>query len=261
VTDASALAAAKGAKVAALLDDSHYPYAIDRAPGAPDLAAFTKKAVEVLAAKGPFFLMVEGGRVDHACHEHDAASCAYDQLDLDRAVGWALDEAQRRGDLLVVVTADHATGALGIAETVKLEKLLAVTSSAEKLTRELVKPDDAAAVAAWTAEVKAKTGVELTQAEVAAIWGPPDKYFARTKLGHLVSSRYGVEFYDVELQEAQHENTHGHDGAMVGVFAFGPGAERFAGVYENTEIPRRIAAVQGLPLPGVEQVAVPVKAR
>jgi alkaline phosphatase len=252
VTDAAALAAAKGPKLAALLDESHYPYAIDRAPGAPDLAAFTRTALELLSAKGPFFLMVEGGRIDHACHEHDAASCAFDQLDLDRAVGLALDEAERRGDLLVVVTADHATGDLGIAETVKLDRLLAVKSSAERLTRELVKADDAAQVQAWAARVKDATGVELTAGEVAAIWGPPDRYFARTKLGHLVSSRYGVEFYDVELQEAQHKNTHGHDGAMVGVFAAGPGAERFAGIYENTELPRRIAQVMSLPLPGVE---------
>lgn len=248
VTDAGALAAAEGPRLAALLDDTHYPYAIDRAPGAPDLAAFTRKAVEVLSAKGPFVLMVEGGRVDHACHEHDAAACAHDQLDLDRAVGWALDEAERRGDLLVVVTADHATGDLGIAETVKLDGLLAVTSSAEKLTRDVLKVDDAAATAAWVAEVEAKTGLELTPEQVRTIWGPPDKYFARTKLGHLVSSKYGVEFYDVELQEAQHTNTHGHDGAMVGVFAAGPGAERFAGVYENTELPRRIAEVLQLPL-------------
>jgi alkaline phosphatase len=246
-------AAAKGPKLAALMADSHLPYAIDRPAGDPSLTDLTRKAVEVLSMKeGPFFLMVEGGRIDHACHEHDAATCAFDQLDFDRAVGWAFSQATERADLLVVVTADHATGDLGIAETVKLDKLLAVKASAELLTRKDVDTGDADQALAFVDAVKAATGVELTPDETRVIWTPVNKYYARTKLGHIVSSRYGVEFYDVELQETQHTNTHGHDGAMVGVFAVGAGANRFAGVYENTEIPRRIAQIMELPLPGLE---------
>lgn len=257
VLDPAGLAGAKGPRLAALLADSHVPYAIERPAGHPDLAAMTAKAVEVLrAAERPFFLMVEGGRIDHACHEHDAATSIFDQLDLDRAVGWALDEAERRGDLLVVVTADHATGALGISETVKLDALLAVKASAESLTRRKVDPGDADQALAWVEQVKAATGVELTPDEVRAVWAKDDRYFARTQLGHLVSSRYGVEFYPVDVQEKAHKNTHGHDGAMVGVFAAGVEAERFAGVYENTEIPRRMAALLRLTLPGA--AAAPV---
>lgn len=260
VTDPAALAVAKGPKLAALLSGSHIPYAVERPEGHPDLAAMTRKAVEVLAAREqPFFLMVEGGRVDHACHEHDAASCAHDQLDLDRAIGWALDEAARRGDLLVVVTADHATGDLGITETLRLKELLAVKHSAEFLTRRKVDLGDADQAMAWVEQVKAATGIELTPDEVKAIWAHDDTYFARTKLGHLVSSRYGVEYYPVELQEAQHTNTHGHDGAMVGVFASGPGAKRFAGVYENVELPRRMAELMDLPLPTLEKAAAPAR--
>lgn len=247
------LGAAKGPKLAALLADSHIPYAIERPEGHPSLTDLTRKAVEVLSMKGgPFFLMVEGGRVDHACHEHDAASCLFDQLDLDRAIGWALDQALERADLLVVVTADHATGDLGIAETVDLAGLMAVKASAESLTRHDVDAGDADQAQAFVDRVKAATGLDLTPDETRAIWSRKNKYFARTKLGHLVSSRYGIEFYPVELQEAQHTNTHGHDGAMVGVFAFGPGAHRFGGIYENTEIPRRIAHIMELPLPGLE---------
>lgn len=250
VLEPADLAAAKGPKLAALLAGSHLPYAIERPEGHPSLADLTRKAVEVLSMKGgPFFLMVEGGRIDHACHEHDAATCAFDQLDFDQAVGWAFSQATERADLLVVVTADHATGDLGIAETVQLDKLMAVKASAEALTRQAVDAGDADQAQAFVDRVKAATGIELTPDETRAIWSGKGSYFARTKLGHLVSSRYGVEFYPVELQEAQHTNTHGHDGAMVGVFAVGAGASRFAGVYENTEIPRKIAQIMELPLP------------
>jgi alkaline phosphatase len=40
--------------------------------------------------------------------------------------------------------------------------------------------------------------------------------------------------------------TKGHTGVMVPVFAYGPGAEAFAGVYENTEIFHRLKAALGL---------------
>jgi len=38
-----------------------------------------------------------------------------------------------------------------------------------------------------------------------------------------------------------HWSTKGHSGAPVPIYAFGPGAEAFAGVYDNTDIPRKIA--------------------
>jgi alkaline phosphatase len=260
VTDPTQLAAAKGPKVVGLLANSHYPFAIERAQGAPDLAAITRKAVELLQDR-PFFLMVEGGRIDHACHQHDAPACIGDQLDLDRAIGWALDLAERRDDLLVVVTADHATADLGITENVRLADLLRVQASSEALTRGRgVDAGDADQATAFVDAVKTATGVTLTPDEVRLVWShADDHYWASTALGHVVSSRYGVEFYPLDLQQTQMTNTHGHDGAMVGVFAAGRGAERFAGVYENLEIARRIAQVMDLPLPSVQPVQAPAR--
>lgn len=250
VTDFRAFEAARGPKLAALLAGSHLPFAIERPEGFPSLAQLTRKAVETLVDGGPFFLMVEGGRIDHACHQHDAPACLRDQLDLDAAVGWALDRSKEDAKLLVVVTADHATGDLGISETVKLDGLLAVKASTEELTKKKLDLKDEAAAAAFVAEVKAKTGVELTADELAFVWKKPDTYWARTILGHVVSARLGVHFYEPETQEREHGNTHGHDGAMVPVLAAGRGAERFAGIYENTELPKKIAEVMGLSLGG-----------
>ena len=75
---------------------------------------------------------------------------------------------------------------------------------------------------------------------------PKDGYWAGTALGHVLSHRYGIEFYDADHQQQALTNTHGHDGGMVPVFAYGPGAETFQGIYENTEIPKKIAAILGL---------------
>ncbi len=236
IEDWEALAQVRAPRVAALLAKSHLPYAVDG--GRPPLRELTRRAVELLAPEGePFFLMVEGGRIDHACHQHDAIGAIHDQLDFDDAIGWALDLAQQRRDLLVVVTADHCTGSLGITEIADIPGLLAAKASTDAM---IAQKDLVAAV-------KAATGFELTAEELATIREREGTYWGRTALGHLVSRRYGISWYDLHFQEDHLTNTHGHDGAHVPVFAFGPGAASFRGTYENNQVPRKIAATLGLP--------------
>lgn len=247
-TSRQELAAAKGPKVVALIAKSHVPYSIDEGSVLPEL---TKAAVGYLRAQGEgFFLMVEGGRVDHAGHQHDAAACLHEQLDLDAAIGWALDQAEQDPNLLVVVTADHATGNLGLSELANLEGMLKAKGSSTAIAgalRGLVVGSEA-----WKTKlselVKAGHGLDLTPEELARVAErPQDYYWPSTALGHLLSRRYGVEFYELNHQFDHLNSTYGHDGAAVGVFAFGPGAASFQGLYENNLIPQKIAAALGLP--------------
>jgi alkaline phosphatase len=64
--------------------------------------------------------MVEGGKIDWACHANDAATSIMDTLAFDQSIRVALDFAQTHPDeTLIVVTGDHETGgmALGFAGT------------------------------------------------------------------------------------------------------------------------------------------------
>lgn len=81
----------------------------------PSLAELTEKAIRTLGknTKG-FFLMVEGGQIDWRCHDNDAEGTIKHTLDFDAAVGKAVEFARRRGDTLVIVTADHETGGLTV---------------------------------------------------------------------------------------------------------------------------------------------------
>jgi len=239
-----------GDKLALFASKSHLPYVVDG--GGTDLRRLTELAVSILSAQGPFFLMVEGGRIDHAAHAHDAASMIRDQLDFDRAVGWALDSAGENADLLIVVTADHATGNLGISEVVDLPALLKVKASSERLIHEQeVDPTNAESRKDFVNRVEAAYGFELTSAEVDRVFArPKDRYYAPLALGHVASDHFGVFFFDVDIQQDRLGKTHGHDGAMVPVFAFGPGASAFSGTLDNTEIPKRIAKILKLPAPG-----------
>lgn len=94
-----------------LFEPSHMRYEADRARdtgGEPSLAEMTGKALDILARDGRgYFLMVEGGRIDHAHHAGNAHRALEDTLAFDAAVAAAL---RRVGldDTLVIVTADHS---------------------------------------------------------------------------------------------------------------------------------------------------------
>ncbi len=101
--------------------DKAMPYAIDADPAKEvTLAQFTAKGIELLDNPNGFFMMVEGGKVDWACHANDAASSIKDVLALDEAVAQAVEFAGKHPDeTLIVVTGDHECGgmSLGFAGT------------------------------------------------------------------------------------------------------------------------------------------------
>ncbi|MBN1235365.1 MAG: alkaline phosphatase [Methanotrichaceae archaeon] len=106
----------KTEKLLGLFESSHMQYELERSSSQemdPSLAEMTKKATAILSknARG-FFLMVEGGRIDHAGHERNLSKIAVDTLAFDEAVREALDFASKNNDTLVVVTADHECGGL-----------------------------------------------------------------------------------------------------------------------------------------------------
>jgi len=104
---------AGSAKVVGLFNASHMDYDLDRNPAKePSLAEMTGKAIDVLAArKKGFFLMVEGGRIDHALHETTARKALQDTAAFDDAIKAAIDKLNAIDpglkNTLIVVTADH----------------------------------------------------------------------------------------------------------------------------------------------------------
>ncbi len=101
-----------------LFDDDHMLYELQRVKAKdpePSLANLTDKAIQILS-KNPkgFFLMVEGGRIDHASHAMSYNDTIAETLAFDAAVKVALDYANSHNDTLVIVTADHETGGLSL---------------------------------------------------------------------------------------------------------------------------------------------------
>ena len=102
-------------------EDKAMPYAVDADLSKEvSLAQFTAKGAELLDNPKGFFMMVEGGKVDWACHANDAVGSIKDVLALDEAVGVAVDFAKKHpAETLIVVTGDHECGgmSLGFAGT------------------------------------------------------------------------------------------------------------------------------------------------
>lgn len=61
-----------------------------------------------------FFLMVEASQIDWAGHDNDADSLVSEMLDFEEVIAVALDFAEKDGNTLVVVTADHETGGFAL---------------------------------------------------------------------------------------------------------------------------------------------------
>lgn len=78
----------------------------------PGLVEMTEKAIDTLS-KNPngFFLMVEGACIDKQLHVLDWQRAAYDNIEMDKAIGAAEKFAAKNNDTLIVVVADHAHGA------------------------------------------------------------------------------------------------------------------------------------------------------
>ena len=117
LTSLNAAPIAAGTKVLGLYDfavaQGHMSYNLDRDPTKePSLAQMTVKSLDILSknANG-FFLMVEGGRIDHALHETNAARALDETIAFDDAIKAAIDKVKTfdptLANTLIVVTADH----------------------------------------------------------------------------------------------------------------------------------------------------------
>ncbi len=98
-----------------LADGDSMPYELDRTDDMWSLADYVEKGIEVLDNDNGFFMMVEGGKIDWACHANDAGSTMHDTQALSDAVDKAVEFYNEHPDeTLILVTGDHETGGMTI---------------------------------------------------------------------------------------------------------------------------------------------------
>ena len=211
-------------RVLGLFERSHMRYEADRPGdkgGEPSLAEMTVKAIDMLSRDPEgFFLMVEGGRIDHAHHAGNAYRSLEDVVALDRAVKAALEKVNL-DETLVIVTADHSH-VFTIAGYPKRNNPILET---------VVEPDGKAKLG--------KDGKPFTTLGYAN--GP-----GAGKPGEPRPEPTGTTGPDYKQQSLVPLDSETHGGEDVAILAGGPWAHLFAGVVEQNSIYHVIDHATGL---------------
>ncbi|WNS42751.1 alkaline phosphatase [Paenibacillus sp. MMS20-IR301] len=231
----------KNAKVLGLFGSSHVAYVPDRTAEIPSLAAMTSKALNILSAdKDGFVMMVEGGRIDHAGHANDLPTLVQEALDFDAAFKTAIEFAKKNGNTSVVVTADHETGGLSLSRDNIYEINIDLWDKQKHSSESLA----AALEAAQTPEeirsiVTQNTWItDLTDEEVTQIMnGDGSSYKREGAYNAVISKRLLIGW-----------SGHGHSAVDVGIWAYGPIADKVKGQVDNTQIAKAGAGILGLDL-------------
>lgn len=246
------------------VDSRTIPYAIDRQKTDLTLSEITRAGINILM-KDPekgFFFMIEGGSIDWACHSNDAATVIHEVQDLDKAIGVAYEFYQQHPDeTLIVVTADHETGGLGLG-TGSYELNLGVLSNQKISEREFSKVlnhlrKKSNGNVSWDIVKKSLSEnfgfwkkIQLTPQQEDRLKKTYESSFINNT--GLVESEYQKdEAVAAEAKKIINEIalvdwiSKGHSASFVPVFALGAGAEDFQSRTDNAEIARKIAEIGG----------------
>lgn len=246
-------------------DRTAIPYAIDRTKDDLTLADITRSAINFLSkdlSKG-FFLMVEGGKIDWACHSNDAATAFHEVADMDEAVKVAYEfYSQHPDETLIVVTADHETGGFVLgtgAYKLNLQVLKNQKVSESGFTRILNE---------LRKRYNNNVSWEKVQQALKENFGFWDKVKLNEKQEERLLAKYNDTFKgkEAKLEKSEYAQDEplaaeakriideialvgwtsgGHSAGYVPVFAIGAGADLFQGRIDNTEIPIKIAKAAG----------------
>jgi alkaline phosphatase len=217
-------------RMVGLFTTSHMSYDLDRDPARePSLAEMTTKAMDVLGknSKG-YFLMVEGGRIDHALHETTAKKALQDTVAFDNAIKAGIDKARAADpdlkNTLIVVTADHdhtlvlngyaqrtgktAAGNAGVLGLVKSYADGSVTRDADGAPYSIIGFGN---------------GENRTQSK-------------RSSVASMDDSTVSANAYHQEAVVRMPAGGETHGGTDVFLGAIGKGSETFLGTIDNTKV-------------------------
>ena len=246
-------------------DNSAIPYAIDRKKGDMTLTEITRAGINFLSkdlSKG-FFLMVEGGKIDWACHANDAATVFNEVKDMDNAIKVAYEFYKKHPkETLIVITADHETGGIVLGTgkyALNLKALQYQKHSADGLSQRISELRKSKGNKVTWEDMKTFLGEEMgfwkqfpiSWEQEKKLRDEFEKSFVKNKVVFAESMYSKSEPMAARAKEVMDEIamigwvSGGHSAGYVPVFAIGAGSQLFGEKIDNTEIPKRIAKAAG----------------
>lgn len=242
-------------------------YTIDSIPGALTLPALTQAGLDHLMRTSPnrFFMMVEGGNIDHAGHGNDGGTSVREVVNFDEALEIAYRfYLDHQDETLIVVTADHETGGMSVGCFATGYSTALANAATQKVSKEAFNDYCRAIlrsrmVYTWQdmqdylrENFGFGTTVKLNPDEEESLKAMFDKVFEQRSNGEDQKTLYVTfngfanrVFEILNYKSGFGWTTGAHTGSPVPVYAVGVGAWRFSNLNDNTDIPRKILDIVG----------------
>ncbi|MDE7426669.1 MAG: alkaline phosphatase [Muribaculaceae bacterium] len=242
-------------------------YTIDSLENVLTLPLMTEICLERLEAESPerFFMMVEGGNIDHALHANDGGAAIKEILNFDSSLRIAYNfYLKHPGQTLIVVTADHDTGGMALGTEANRKALNLGVYDHQRISKEEF--SDYCKSILHSRRVYTWEDMKDFLAERLGLYGPiPVSEVADKRLKRMFEDTF--ELRNTSDQETLYANfnafavevfkllntaagvgftTTSHSGNPVPVFAVGVGAERFKGMNNNNAVARTIMQICGI---------------
>jgi alkaline phosphatase len=242
-TQLKAIDAAKTTHLLGLFEPEHMHYETDRAKdpaGEPSLSEMTRAALTVLK-KNPkgFFLMVEGGRIDHGHHAGNAYRALTETIEFAHAVQTAVDMTSAN-DTLILVTADHSHTLTFAGYPARGNPILGKVrgSSGEGPPSKNLAVDATGRPYATLSYANGPgyAGASDRQPEGAKHYPHDPTAYSSAKNGRPQLAEVDTEAEDYEQESTMPLSSETHSGEDVAVFASGPGSQAVRGSLEQNAL-------------------------
>lgn len=226
-TRADMMSARPGRKFVGIFSaTSHLDYSYQRRPEQPTLAEMTGKAIDLLS-KNPngFFLMVEGGKIDHALHDTRAKHALEETVAFDDALALAVERMRAIDpglqNTLIVLTADHD-------HTMQINGYPKRGNPIIDIVRDYATGEP-------RKDADGKTFTTLV------FGNGPNRPNVRADVDSALA-----QSDDYHQETGVHKSSETHGGGDVKLFATGAGSAPFKGTIENTRVFHLMKAAAGL---------------
>ncbi len=241
-------------------------YTIDSIKNGLTLPQMTRACLSHLEKTSPdkFFMMVEGGNIDHAAHSNDGGAVIKEVLNFNEAIAIAYDFYLAHPDeTLIVVTADHDTGGFTIGN-----KYLGYDAKVEYIDYQRISKDMFSAecyailrsrsIFTWedmkemlTDKLGFWSHIPVTEVQEGVLKEKFEDTFTHRNSKDEKTLYGSFNEFTVSVFKLLNDvsglgwTTSGHTGNPVPVFAIGVGATEFSNLNNNTEIPIKIRNLSG----------------
>lgn len=274
VTSPEAVAASDNRRLILIPDNSLWEwnmgFNVDNIEGEMSVSDLTVTALNHLKRHTPdkFFMMIEGGNIDHAGHANDGGGVVKEVLAFDKAIATALDFYNSHPDeTLIVITADHETGGMSVGnnhtkymahpELLVPQKMSkdAFSIYCDELMKAGGKPTWEEMKQYLTDKLGFFTVVPISERRENRLKEVFNSTFIdgqsrRQETLYANFNQFAVEVFEMLNEKAGVGwTTLAHSGNFVPLFAIGNGAGLFTGLNDNTDVPKKILKAAGITPP------------